>query len=147
MSHVAAIDIDITDLDALEEACKRLGWELVRGAKTYAWFGRWVGDYKEADAAMNHGIKPEDFGKCDHKIKVPGTKYEIGLVKRGKSFKAVFDFWDQGIKKAVGGSTCPKLKQLYGLTKPKIECLKRGYKVKEKKLKNDEIQLVVEGRF
>lgn len=148
MSHVACIDIEITDLDTLKIACERLDWTLVEGAKTYNWFNRWVDDYHSEDAAYHHGIKPEDYGKCDHKIKVPGCNYEIGLLKQPDgSFKAVFDFYDTKLCEAVGGKTCAKLKQLYGVEKTKKECIKKGYKVKEKKLDDGKIQLVVDGSF
>jgi hypothetical protein len=148
MSHVACVDIEITDLDALELACERLGWKLTRGAKTYEWYGQWVNDYSEEDAAYKHGIKTEDYGKCDHKITVPGVKYEIGLTEQEDgSYKAVFDFYSHELTEAVGGKSCPKLKQLYGVEKTKKECIKKGYKVTEKKLKDDKIQLVINGSF
>jgi hypothetical protein len=148
MSHVACIDIEITDLEALESACERLGWKLVKEAKTFKWFGKWVDDYHSQDAAYHHGINPEDYGKCAHKIKVPGCGYEIGLLEQEDgSFKAIFDFYDKKLEQAVGGKTCSKLKQLYGVEKTKKECIKKGFKVKEKKLKDGKLQLIVDGSF
>jgi hypothetical protein len=147
MSHVACVDIVIKDLEALKIACERLGWQLVKGAKTYEWYGRWVNDYDKADAAYKHGVKTEDYGKCDHKIKIPGVKYEIGLMEQpDKSYKAIFDFYSHELKEAVGGQSCPKLKQLYGVEKTKLECIKKGFKVAEQKI-GDKIQLIITGRL
>jgi len=95
MSHVATIDLFITDLDSLAKACERLGLELVRGQKTYRWYGESVGDYRAADA-----VKAPD-GHCEHAIRVKGNSraYEIGLVKRsdGKAgYQLVWDHWAGG---------------------------------------------------
>lgn len=39
MSHVATIDVEVKDLDALAEAAARIGMELVRGQSTYrCWY-------------------------------------------------------------------------------------------------------------
>ena len=65
MSHVATIDIEVTDLGTLAAAAKRLGMELVQGQKTYRWFAGRQGD-------------------CEHAVRIPGDNkaYEIGVVKR-----------------------------------------------------------------
>ena len=80
MSHVSSVRIEIRSLEALRLACRRLGLQLNEGQKTHKWYGRWVGDYHGADAAFHHGIKPEDYGKCEHAISIPGDDeaYEIG---------------------------------------------------------------------
>jgi hypothetical protein len=95
MSHVAKINLQITNLDALANACARLGLELVKGQKTYRWYGRSVGAYRRADAVA----APD--GKCEHTIRVKGNPnaYEIGLVKRadGKAgYELVWDHWQGG---------------------------------------------------
>jgi hypothetical protein len=97
MSHVATVDLKITDLDALEVVCERLGLELVREQKTYAWWGTSVGDY-----ALPKGMTTADLGKCAHAIRVKGTTprnghggpWEIGLVQQPDgSFLPVYDFF------------------------------------------------------
>jgi len=120
MSHVAKIDIKITDLDALEKAAADCGLELVRGQKTYKWYGRWVDDYSANDAAYKHGIKPADYGSCDHAIRIPGNSmaYEVGVVKNpnGEGWVLIWDFWNggHGLQAKLGGAKdCFKLQDAY----------------------------------
>ena len=102
MSHVASVKCFVTDLNALEAVAKKLGMELVRDAKTYAWFGSWVGDFRGSTAAVDNGHRPEDFGKCVHKLRRADHQqgmYEIGVVARvdGKpGFELVYDNWGSG---------------------------------------------------
>ena len=93
MSHVVDCDVKITDLDALEAAVKEeLGGELIRGKKSYKWWGRFEGDYP-----LPEGVRQEDLGKCDHVIKVPGASYEVGVVEqKDGSFKLQYDFYTTG---------------------------------------------------
>jgi hypothetical protein len=96
MSHVTAINLFITDLDSLAKACERLGLELVKGQKTFKWYGRFVGDSPGIP-----GMKASDYGKCEHAIRVKGNKvaYEIGLIKRrdGKAgYELIWDNWAGG---------------------------------------------------
>jgi len=70
MSHIVTIETQLTDLAAVKAACKRMGWVLVEGQKTFAWFGQYMGDYRAFEGRLNDlGIKVEDYGKCDHAIK------------------------------------------------------------------------------
>ena len=151
MSHVACVELEVNDMEALEETCKELGWNLKRGQKTYKWFGRWVNDYSAGDAAYHHGIDPKDYGKCDHAISIPGINYEVGLVQKptGKpgQYVVIFDFFDQALKDALGGQGAPKLIQHYGVKKVTAECQKKGYKVTHTKTKTGDIQLVIAGKF
>ena len=66
MSHISKIEMEITDLESLKAACKRLGFTFQEYQKTYQWYGRWVGDTK-----LPEGILESDLGKCDHAIQVP----------------------------------------------------------------------------
>jgi len=68
MSNVASVKCYVTDLSALEAVAKKLGFELVRDAKSYAWFGQWVGDFRGSTAAVDTGHKPEDFAQCVLKL-------------------------------------------------------------------------------
>lgn len=135
MSHVAAIDLHVRDLDALEKACEELGLELRRGQKTFHWYGRWVNDYDAEQAAYRFGIDPKDYGKCEHAIAVKGKPgaYEIGLVARpdGKpGWLLAFDFWgSQGatLSNKIGGETAGKLKQAYGVNVAIRTAIKQGF--------------------
>lgn len=114
MSHVAIVEVEIKDLNALERACANLGLKLNLGKKTYKWYGRSVGDYP-----LPTGFAAKDLGKCEHAISIPGNNraYEIGVCKArdGKnSHILMWDFWSGGYgmqKKA--GNDCEALVHEY----------------------------------
>lgn len=147
MSHIATVSIQIKDLESLKKACKDIGLEFREGQKTYKWFGRWVNDYNGQDAAYKNGIKPEDYGKCEHAIGVPDNSnaYEIGVVKRsdGKGWALVWDFYagGYGLEK-IAGKDCGNLVQNYtkNVTIKKMRSL--GYEVEQKVTANGEIELI-----
>lgn len=143
MSHVATIDIEIRDLDALDAACKRLGLELVCGQTTYKWFGRHVGDYP-----LPEGFTAKDLGKCDHAIRIPGKPkaYEIGVVERrdGKPGYALqWDFFagGKGMQK-VAGDDCAKLQQAYATEAAKAAAVAQGFSVTEQQTHDGTIRIV-----
>jgi hypothetical protein len=134
MSHVAKINLQITNLDALANACGRLGLELVRGQKTYKWYGVSVGDYRGKDA-----VRAPD-GKCEHAIRVKGNPkaYEIGLVRRtdGKAgYELVWDHWSGGYglcEKVMYGKGQPnadKLKDWYAAEVTRQQMMRQGFTV------------------
>lgn len=144
MSHVATIEMDITDLDALESAAKRCGLELVRGQKTYNWYGEHVGDYP-----LPEGFSASDLGKCEHAIRVPGNSsvYEIGITKRRDGrpgYTLLFDFWQGGHGlMQFAGDECAHLRQAYSIEVAKKTARKRGFQVSEKPLQNGKVKLVL----
>ena len=157
MSHMAAIDLEITDLNALEAACLYLGLELVRGQKTWKWWGRWVDDYHGQEAAYNFGIDPKEYGTCaEHAIcmKNDANAYEIGVVKRrdGKpGYLLLFDFYGQGenITKIIQGMNekgeferAGKLKQYYAACKAQQELKAKGYDCRIITKENNHVQCV-----
>lgn len=135
MSHVATIDLHITDLDALELACKSLGLELIRGKTEYKWYGRHVGDYP-----LPAGFSKDELGKCEHAIRVSsGTAsqnsnaYEVGVCKRkdGKpGYTLLWDFYagGLGLEKAIGANA-GKLKQNYSAQVACKQLRKQGMRV------------------
>ena len=134
MSHVAEMEIDILDLDALATAVRRLGLEFVPNQVTYKWYGTHVGDYP-----VPKGFEPKDLGHCLHAIRIPGDEraYEIGVVKRrdGKpGYQLMWDFWKEGfgLMEKIG-STGGLLKQAYGVQVAKKQMLRDGYRVTEVK--------------
>lgn len=115
MSHVAEINFECKDLEALDEACKVLGLALIMDQKTYKWYGISVGDYP-----IPTGFTAEDLGKCDHAITIPGNKtaYEIGVVHRRdgqEGYHLLWDFWagGYGMAEKVGGNQATKLQDEY----------------------------------
>lgn len=151
MSHVAAIELQILDLDALEQACGELGLELRREQKTFKWYGRWVNDYNEQDAAyLKLGMKPEDYGKCDHAIAVKGNAgaYEAGLIKvPGKpGWSVIFDFFGgsgQALANCLGGQSADKLKQTYAAHAATRAALKQGFRVQKSIKADGTVQLLM----
>jgi len=152
MSHVSTTLVALDDLDALEAAAEELGLKLVRNQKTYKWYGSWVDDYHAPDAAYQHGVRPEDYGKCEHAIVDPNNPraYEIGLVKipdgytesvtladgrtvsvARKGWWPVMDFWagGGGMVSKVGGNRMNSLMQGYSKHKLRAQAKLRGYVV------------------
>ena len=149
MSHVAKVDVEITNLDDLAAACKRIGLELVRGQQTYEWYGESVGD-----APLPEGFTEEDLGRCDHAIRIPeghpihenyARPYEIGVCKR-KDGRPGFDLlWDYfgggfGLSEFLGtkliprvgyDGQMPKLKQAYAICAAQRVAAQRGFRVQE----------------
>lgn len=113
MSHVTTLKVAILDLDALEEACQKIGLQFRRGQKTYKWYGRFVGDYRE------QGTDPSQMGKCDHAISVPGNSqaYEIGVTWKNDHYTLGYDFWGGGFGlEKVAGPRCQNLIDAYTQT-------------------------------
>lgn len=148
MSHMAAIELQITDLECLEEACKNLGLQLNRNQSQWRWYGRWMNDYSADDAAYKAaGIKPEEYGNCaEHVITIPGSNscYEIGVVKRRDGqpgWVLLYDFFagGYGMSEKIDGvrkDGTPKryglLEQAYAISKSAKQLRKEGFKVKIK---------------
>jgi len=138
MSHVSTIKLVVEDLDAMEEACKLIGCELVRGQKTFKWYGRWMNDYDATDAAYRQGIKPEDYGKCEHAIRVKGANdktYEVGLVKNpnGPGWVPIYDFFARGygLQDAVGDGA-GNLRREYALQVGMREFARKGFRTERR---------------
>ena len=112
MSHISKIELEVTDLGILGQACRRMGLQLVKGQQTYKWYGK--------------------DGQCDHAIKVPRAQYEIGVVKQDGKYELQCDFYDRNIEKTIGKRGC-LLKQSYAVEKAKVEARRKGYSVLEKR--------------
>lgn len=118
MSHVAQFETSpgkplITDMKALEMACKNLGLEIRKDNK-YKWFMRHVGDYP-----LPPGWKKEDMGTnaefvirpsaatCQEKGINAGQVYELGVVpdkNNPGNWTLMYDFYNSGygLDKVVG---------------------------------------------
>jgi hypothetical protein len=98
-----------------------------------------MNDYDAKDAAYKYGIKPEDYGKCDYALCVPGSKnaYEIGVVKRkdGKGYHLLYDFYANGygLMSRVNTTANPtgigRLTQAYSVQVAMVAARKQGYRV------------------
>tara|TARA_R110000824_G_scaffold18243_9_gene72628 strand:+ start:612 stop:1067 length:456 start_codon:yes stop_codon:yes gene_type:complete len=149
MSHVTTGEMCITNLDYAEIAAKRLGGKLIRGQKTFEWFGKWLDDWQEERAASVRGVNPETFGQCDHVITMNDAEegdYEIGLVKRadGKGYDAVYDLWGPGEKlEKKFGVGLRDLKTEIGVVTSMKTYGTMGYQVKETKNQQGQRQVVI----
>lgn len=126
MSHITTMALVITDLAALKSAVRELGAELV-AASTFA--------------SYQHGLV------CEHKIKLPGCSYEIGVQKQNDGgYKLAFDFFSEGQKlQAKFGAGCKKIAQMYAVHKATAEARRKGYTVRREVGKNGTIKLQVTG--
>lgn len=149
MSHVAKIDIQIRDLEALKKAAAVLGLEFRENQTTYRWYGRSVGDYP-----LPEGFTTEDLGKCEHAIGVPGAAgaYEIGIVRNkngAAGYSMLWDFYQngyglvnaiyQGAGRGNEQARTPDgaigiIKQRYAAEAAKIAARRQGFMATEKKL-------------
>jgi hypothetical protein len=92
MSHVATIEIEVTNLQDLKVACEELGLELMFGQQTYRWFGRSVGDYP-----LPEGFTAAELGTCHHACRFPPDRVAQMRAQHLALLKANFkrDYPDQ----------------------------------------------------
>lgn len=127
MSHMVKVEgFQITSLSALKRACARLGYEFRAGQKTARY---WNG--KKA--------------QVDHAIAVPGTSWEIGVVEEQaggkKTYSLQADFYGTEGKKME--QAVRQLRQYYAVELAKETARRKGYSVRERKLPNGSIKLIV----
>ena len=137
--HVASIKLEIKSLDALRQACQRLGFQWMEGQRTYRWFGRWVGD-----SPLPEGVSVEDLGKCDHAIQVPGASYEVGVVYKNGTWRLLWDFWSTGGLAPFLGKEGERLKQAYGIEVAKMQAQRSGYSVWEEQQQDGGVRLHIQ---
>ena len=137
MSHISKIEIVIHSLDDLKDACKKLGYEFVENQTSYKWYGTWVGD-----TPLPEGMKIEDIGKCDHAIRVPECKYEIGIVRQDNHYILVWDYYRAGGLTEKIGNNAGRIKQAYTISRVRKEARRKGYRIRERKT-NQGVRLVL----
>ena len=109
MSHIVSIEVKINDLPALQLAVAHMGFEWLEGQKTYEWYGQWIGD-----SPMPDTMTKEELGTCDHAIRVPGCKYEVGVVAMPDgTFELRYDYYYSGGLEPVLGQVAAPLVQEY----------------------------------
>lgn len=124
MSHFTSIQTQIKDLDALADACKELGVELVHNgvARGYATNTR--------------------TGEAVIRLKGP---YDIALNRQEEgNYGLTTDWWGGHVEKEVGANFT-KLIQLYGVHKAMRGAKKKGYLMSRKTLPNGSIKLTIGG--
>jgi len=160
MSHLQTVEIEMPDLPAIRAACKRLGWEFCEGQQTYQWYGSWVDDsplpealFTPEEAERIKAMSRDErcafmmtvLGKCEHAIKVPGSEWEIGLVRspRTGAWLPLWDYYDAGMMQAMGSDGAPLL-QAYGIEWTKAEATAAGYYVTEEVLADGSVNVAME---
>jgi hypothetical protein len=163
MSHVATIDLEVKDWDALAEAARRIGMDLIRDQKTYrCWFNSWdqkdvEGQLKEvgmtAEDLVPPGFKGEEIGQCEHAIRVRGnaSAYEIGLARRRDGRAGYVLLMEQmqasdddaiALNNAVGASAC-NLKREYAFVVARKQAMAQGFTVNEQRQQDGSIRLTL----
>ena len=149
MSHVTTGEMCITSLEFADIAAQRLGGRVVKNQRTFAWYGKWLDDWRDERAASSRGVNPETFGRCDHAIVMDDAEkgdYEIGLVKRsdGKGWDAIYDVFGPGKKlESLFGVGLSGLKTEIGVVTSMRTYGRMGYQVKEGKNKAGERQVMI----
>jgi len=143
MSHVDSGFGIITDLDCLRAVVARdLKLEWCEGKTTYEWYGQWMQDYSDDRAAFNRGINTEQYGKCDHAIRLKGCKYEIGVTKRedGTGWSLVWDKYASGIKISEHiGADAQHLMSAYNLEYIQRMAAETGCMMQQTELENGDL--------
>lgn len=168
MSHVITVDLVIKDLDALERACKRLGWEFHRNKKTYTYVGIWVddspvprdlftkdeaGDQEHARVvAMSYherkAYMEAMLGKCEHCIRLPGHECEVGLVNVGGGLVITYD-WASTLYDVFGRPGTAEynfpLKQAYAWAACTLQAERMGYAWSEVTDEKGNLEVTING--
>lgn len=166
MSHVAQVEIEVTNLDDLAQAARRLGLELVTDQKEYkayfsaAQIAEWTanGRIKNLKDIVPPGFDPSEYGKCEHVIRLRPDKareyeekyhakpYEIGIVHRRDGKPGFALLWDSigcGLTDYCGAQL-GRLKQAYALVAARRTAVAQGFRVvREVTAQDGRIQLEV----
>ena len=137
MSHITQIEIAVTDVDALAQACSLIGVELRQQQKTFRSFG---GAHTKCEMAV---VDPQN-----------AEAYELGLVRakanghgQEAGWKIQMDNWQGGHgMNAKVGNDAGLLLQRYGLCVARKQAMKQGMAVREERLQDGRIRLVCEPR-
>ena len=121
MSHISTIEVEIKDLATLSRACQALGLTL-REENRFTYY---------------NGYAP-----CDHVIRIPGARYEIGVVRTESGHTLHWDDWHSGGLTQALGPGAGKLKQAYAVERVRTEARRRGMRVRQK-IEGSAIQLVL----
>lgn len=149
MSHLDSIAVRITDLPALRRVAeKQFGaiWE--QDKKKFNWYGAYVGDTK-----MPENLKGIEPGTCEHVIRLPGVRYEVGVVKlKDGSYTLAHDYYSHASAGHDGhrlvekfGPGLKKLAAAYSTEKMVSWVKSKGFLVNQKPLANNRTEISITG--
>ena len=125
MSHFTDIETQISDVEALRDACKELGLELVENAEARGYF-------------RSQSMR----GQYVIRLKGP---YDVALNKDKNGFYQITaDLWEGRVEQEVGKGY-GKLLQLYGAHKVMREARRKGYRVNRGANKQGHVVLTIGG--
>ena len=122
MSHWTTVDVAVTDEAALRKAAEELGCTWQIGGEAVGYVGKRL--------------------KSDFVIKVPGSAYDIAVIRKDGKLTLTTD-WYRGTVAKVVGKDYGKLLQLYGIHKAHAAARLKGYATQRKLQPNGDIQLVI----
>jgi hypothetical protein len=145
MSHVASVELVINDIDSLEVAANKLGCRFMSGKKEHRWYGEFLAD-SDIGRQTAEEFNAKTFGTCEHAIEVPGSDYDIGVVKNptGTGYRLIYDQYGphgRAIAEKLGGQSLTKLKSEYGAVRATRHLQRQGYRVIRRVLANGQIKL------
>jgi len=146
VSHVAIVELCIDDLSDLKRACCELGLEFMEDKKTFKWYGKVIGNYKQSNSVCINGIwsknrDTKDYGRCEHAIGIKGSdvSYELGVVKSsdGIGYKLVYDNWrgGKGLEDVIGINAI-KLSREYSAQRVTSVAQRNGYRIVSREIDN-----------
>ena len=110
MSHMVVMNMpEITDLEVLSKACKRLGLQLDVNKKQAKYY---------AGQQLN----------CDAVISSKDSTYEIAVLKKGKNYEIQADLYDSRLREIVGNNA-GKLSQAYQIEMHRKIAREKGYEI------------------
>jgi hypothetical protein len=133
ISHVADVDVKVTDLNAFKTAVEALGGEYLPNETKIRWYGTFLNDWNSQAAAVNR-IDPKRFGTTDAGIaRFKGCAYDVGLLKNADgSYTPYFDSYGGGghaLQQVLGGLACTKLKDEYAAAVATRMLARKGFRV------------------
>ena len=147
MSHIASVELEIKDLDALAAAAEQVGLAFRRDQATYhCWatgrsreavetFAR--GRNQTLDDFLPPGYTFEDLGRCAHAIHLPGTPYELGVVARRDGRPGYALHGDLGMMRAQVDQYVSKLRQAYAEQVAVKQARREGFRVVGRRVGQD----------
>jgi hypothetical protein len=150
MSHVATIEIELKDLEALRAACVELGLVFNENKSTYRCWGTGKDLYRlesyqrsSGKRLMPEGWELEEMGQCEHAISVKGahvSEYEIGVARRrdGKpGYQLLCDLSGADELKRLAGDNLEKFRQAYAVEVAVRAAKRAGFRVVKKTVRTD----------